>query len=180
MPYKLNAVALATSVIFLTACSHKDNANTPATAPASSIASINAADLAVDHAGNPISSAPVQSAMPAVTAQPSTVETLPFIGNKSFNFDGGEQTIKLITIKRDGTVVLKEPSGGEGIDQKFAVSYKGKFTNPLTLSKADGSAALFKDGKVYRLINGQLDTSCSDIQAGTDNIPCVSELDSID
>jgi hypothetical protein len=50
-------------------------------------------------------------------------KSLPRVGGNSFNFDGGEQMITLITIKNDGTVIFKEPSGSEGVDQNFAVLF---------------------------------------------------------
>lgn len=184
MTHKLNAATLAIAAVLITACSHKDNANQPATATspsASAILAANPADLAVDHAGNVVTSAPAPSSKPAVSASPAsltTAVTLPFIGKKSFNFDGGEQTVTLITIKSDGTVILKEPSGGEGIDQKFAVSFQGKFTNPI--QRKDGTGLLFKDGKVFRLVNGNVDHSCNDVQSGQDNIACSSELDNVE
>ncbi len=158
------------------ACKDDSDGN-PTASSASSVASINAADLAVDHAGNPISSAPGQSAKPAVAAPPTLVETLPFVGTKEFNFDGGVLTVQRITIKSDGTATLKEIHSDFGENQKFVVSYKGKFTNLIQLK--DGTGLLFKDGKVFRLLNGQQDTSCSDVQSGKDNVPCVSELDSL-
>ena len=184
MSYKLNTITLTALVILLTACSHKDNANSSATTTtpsASAIASTNLADLALDHAGNVIASAPAPSRPPAVIHPVSEssipCQLPPFAGHREFNFDGGAQTVKEIMIQDNGFTIIKEPSGGEGVDMKFSTTFKGKFTNPLQLK--DGTGLLFKDGKVFRLMNGQIDSTCSDAQSGQDNIPCSSELDSV-
>ena len=195
----LNICVIAVLVASITACGHKDDSNASNPSPASSTAVSTAAiapstdisDLPTNNTEGTASAATTQvtdstglisavapTAVPIPTIQVTT-PSLPFIGTKSFNFDGGEQTATLITIKKDRTVILKEFSGGESMNLKFAVTYKGKFTNPLPLDKTGDIFALFKDGKVLRYIHGQLDTSCSDIQANKDNIPCVSELDSI-
>jgi len=170
MPYQLNAVTLATFVILLTACSHKDNANAPATAPASSVASIDAADLAIDHAGNIIASAPAQPTTPAVTAAPAPAEPLPFIGKKFFNFMGGTGTEQSITIKKNGHTVIQlcgDPATGGTCE----VEYKGAFKNPIMLKNGEGW--LIKDNKIYSLEHGEIAKGCS----GDDQADCSSELD---
>jgi hypothetical protein len=177
MPYTLNAVTLVSLVILLTACSYKDNANTQAattSSPASSIASADVNDLAIDHTGNVIVSKPVQPAPPPV-ADELPDQLPPFAGSREFNFDGGAQTVKEITIQDNGFTIIKEPSSGEGVDMKFSTTFKGQFANPIKLK--DGTGLLFKDNKVFRLVNGKIDSSCIDAQSGQENIPCASELD---
>ncbi|WP_410210663.1 hypothetical protein [Aquirhabdus sp.] len=186
MQYKFNAVTLAILVISLSACGHKDDASNSAKESASSSASAtpsasvplatDAADLTVDHKGNVVASAPTQTTVAATLAP---IEALPFVGTREYNFDGGAQTVQHITIKSDGTVIIKEIHSDFGQNSKFVTSFKGKFTNPIQLKDGSGTGLSFKDGKVFRLVNGQPDTSCSDAQSGKDNISCSSELDNV-
>ncbi len=181
MSNKLNAATLAIVIASLTACSHKDNSNTSATATspsASAIMATNPADWAVDHKGNLVASAPASSTQPV--NQPAVTDAAPdqlppFVGTKEFNFDGGAQTVQKITIQDNGFTTLKEIHSNFGESPHFVTSFKGKFTNPIQLK--DSTALLFKDGKVFRMINGKMDSSCSDVQADKDNVSCVSELD---
>lgn len=53
---------------------------------------------------------------------------LPFIGTKYFNFDGGIGTGESLTLKKDGTGVVKLYGTAS-----TAVVYKGKFHNPLQI-----------------------------------------------
>lgn len=115
------------------------------------------------------------SLLTVFTQQTFADVTLPFVGTKQFDFDGGALTVKEITIKRDGSTILKEIHSNFGENQKIVAYYKGKFSNPIQLK--DGTGLLFKSNKVFRLNHGKIDSSCSDIQSGQDNIPCASELD---
>lgn len=57
---------------------------------------------------------------------------LPFVGTKSYNFMGGNGTERSITIKQDGTVIVKiHGTVSTGIE------YRGKFKNLLQFSKGE-------------------------------------------
>jgi hypothetical protein len=94
----------------------------------------------------PSAPAPVVTAIPASTAQPS--EKLPFVGRQSFNFDGGNGTGLAITPLDNGHVRV-ETIGTTG----SSVDYEGPFTNPLRISKESG--LLFKDNMVF-MTDGRL------------------------
>lgn len=102
----------------------------------------------------------------------SAQDKLPFVGTKEFDFDGGALTVKNITIKADGSTILRGIAGGE--NKHSVVTFKGKFSNPIQLK--DGTGLLFKNNQVIRLDHGKVDSTCSDLQSGQDNIPCKSEL----
>lgn len=78
---------------------------------------------------------------------------LPFIGTRFFNTAGGSGTEESITIKKDGSTIIKvHGKTGTGIE------YKGKFRNPILLE--DGSGWLFKGNKVYSLEDGKIMHGC--------------------
>lgn len=89
---------------------------------------------------------------------------LPFVGKRSFNFEGGNGTGRIITISEDGQALV-ELDGMEG----RVTEYQGAFSNPLPLSGSDG--LLFQDGKVYQTSQGSIAKSCR--EEGQD---CVSDL----
>lgn len=91
-------------------------------------------------------------------------EKLPFVGTKTFNFYGGNGTGQPITIKKNGSTVIKLHGTSD-----TEILYKGKFSNPI-VSK-DGTGWLLKDGKIYSLTNGKIDNDCMG-----DRTPCVSEF----
>lgn len=103
----------------------------------------------------------------------SAQDKLPFVGTKEFDFDGGALTVQNITIKADGSTILKSIASN-GTKQHYVVAFKGKFSNPIQLN--DGTGLLFKNNKVFRLDHGKVDSTCSDVQSGQDNIPCQSDL----
>lgn len=91
-------------------------------------------------------------------------EKLPFIGTKMFNFMGGTGTGQSITIKKNGSTVIKLHGTGS-----TEILYKGKFSNPIILK--DGTGWLLKNNKIYSLLNGEIENDCMG-----DGKPCESEL----
>ncbi len=91
-------------------------------------------------------------------------EKLPFLGTRSFNFDGGSGTGHSITIKKDGSTTVKIHGTVSTL-----VLYKGKFANPILLK--DGTGWLLKGNKIYALTSGKIDNDCMG-----DGKPCESEL----
>lgn len=73
-------------------------------------------------------------------------ETPPFQGKKGFNFYGGIGTSQTATISKDGRIVI-ESYGYNG----STIDYSGKYANKI--KNSDGTGYLFKDGKVYALVD---------------------------
>lgn len=95
---------------------------------------------------------------------PSVVAALPFVGKRTFNFDGGNGTEKSITISEDGHAHV-ETYGSAGT----FVDFDGAFSNPLRMDKT--GSLLFKGNSVF-LMNG------TEIQKGCKyaHLECADEL----
>lgn len=96
-------------------------------------------------------------------------QTLPFIGEKVFNFYGGPTGDEIIKIGKDGATKITAYGGTSG---DTAIVYKGKYTNPLRLK--NGKGYLIKDNKIYLLDNvnkRHIEHDCMG-----NGQPCVSEL----
>lgn len=100
--------------------------------------------------------APAAVQAPADTAPP-------FVGKRSFNFEGGSAGMQVITINEHGHAYIEH----EG--PQVTVMYDGPYSNPLQL--LDGSGLLFRDGKVYQTSGGAIAKSCRE-----EGLDCVSDL----
>jgi hypothetical protein len=121
--------------------------------------------------------APVQEAAPqpaaptpdavespaAPVSGPATVE-VPFIGKRTFNFDGGNGTQRTIEIDEQAMVRVHYVG-----TTSSSLDYEGAFSNPLPLK--DGSALKFENGQVYLMRNGVIETGCMG-----ENQACASAL----
>ena len=93
---------------------------------------------------------------------------LPFIGTKVFKFTGGASDEEEITIKKDGTTIVKFV----GKNGSF-IEYKGKYRNPLPMNKGEYYYAI--NGNTIEMLdkNKKLMTDCVDL---IDSSICRSEL----
>lgn len=93
---------------------------------------------------------------------------LPFIGTKVFKFTGGASDEEEITIKKDGTTIVKFV----GKNGSF-IEYKGKYRNPLPMNKGEYYYAI--NGNTIEKLdkNKKLMTDCVDL---IDSSICRSEL----
>lgn len=95
-----------------------------------------------------------QNGSAACSAKGWTQEILPFVGTKYFNFLGGSGTGRTITIKDDGSTIVKILG-----TVSTSVIYEGKFSNPLIFD--DGDGLLIKGDKIYELrTGGQVAKGC--------------------
>jgi len=106
-------------------------------------------------------------------AEETISQKLPFIGERTFNFDGGSGTERYIKIKKDGyTIVGSCGAPGlalEGEDNCY-VDYKGKYSNPLIIKKDE--KLLIHENKIYSLNkDDSVEVGCKG-----DTVPCESEL----
>ncbi|CAK0754094.1 exported hypothetical protein [Gammaproteobacteria bacterium] len=93
---------------------------------------------------------------------------LPFVGTRHFNFYGGNGTGRSITIKKDGSTVIKIHG-----TVSTGVEYKGKFTNPIKMK--EGYGYLIKGQKIYQLDkNGEVGNDCSPT---SESEKCETDLD---
>ena len=120
----------------------------PASAPAQDTQAVAAQDVAP----------------PATPVAEPTIVDVPFIGKRTFNFDGGNGTQR--TAEIDPHAIVRVHYVGS---TSSSLDYEGPFTNPLPLT--DGSALKFENGQVYLLRDGVVETGCM-----AENQPCVSEL----
>ncbi|MDD4929905.1 MAG: hypothetical protein PHP85_11560 [Gallionella sp.] len=80
---------------------------------------------------------------------------IPFIGSRTFNFDGGSGTGQSVTIKENGrTLVQSYGTSGTFVD------YEGFFSNPINLT--NGTGLLFKNDKIYLLSKGVIEKGCKE------------------
>lgn len=116
----------------------------------------------------------------SVTNTPATVSNkgvktiapankLPFIGTKVFKFTGGASDEEEITIKKDGTTIVKFV----GKNGSF-IEYKGKYQNPLPIDHGE-SYYLIRGNTIEMLDkNKKLMTDCEAVYLGSS--VCRSEL----
>lgn len=57
-------------------------------------------------------------------------ESLPFVGKREFNFEGGSGTGQTITISKNGNTVIRL-HGSMAAGSQVGIVYKGKYKNPL-------------------------------------------------
>lgn len=96
---------------------------------------------------------------------------LPFVGTRSFNMLGGNCTVELMTINKNGQVSLKF-QGCEGSETYF----KGKFSNPLKVQD-NGETYYYqiKGNYIYLLDeNQQISNQCTVM--GRNDTLCIDEL----
>ena len=101
-------------------------------------------------------------------------QRIPFTGTRQFNFVGGEGTTQQITIKADGTTVVRFVSSASG--GKPLMLYRGKYKNPIPVG--DGMSYLIKGNKIYIVSKGKVEQDCKQIMENGEekSAPCVSEL----
>lgn len=98
---------------------------------------------------------------------------LPFVGTRVFNFSGGNATEESITIKKDGTTVIK----AHGTSGSF-VLYKGKYQQYLPIHDGGKLYNYYRvQGNTIQRLNTkkQLENDCYKIGADGE-VPCVVTL----
>ena len=90
-------------------------------------------------------------------------QKLPFIGERSFNFYGGNWNEECIKINKNGQTTIYNCGTGGGAGD---VEYKGKYKNPLP------GGYLIHNNKIFLLNEkGELTKDCKG-----DGAPCIEEL----
>lgn len=61
-------------------------------------------------------------------------ETLPFVGMRKFNFEGGNGTGQSVTISKNGQMTFRF-YGSYAAGNRTSVTYKGKYKNPIRIDE---------------------------------------------
>lgn len=138
-----------------------EQVSTPAASAPAAIQEAAPSQEAVPQPTAPTPDTPASSYAPGTGHTPVEV---PFIGKRTFNFDGGNGTQRSIDIDEQAVArVYYLGSTSSSLD------YEGPFTNPLPLN--NGSALKFENGQVYLMRNGVVEMGCMG-----ENQACASAL----
>lgn len=104
----------------------------------------------------------------------AAVGNLPFVGERTFNFMGGNATQEAIYIKKNGIITVQV----EGSSQSF-VLYEGKYKKYIPIDYGDELLHYYhiKGNQIYRLNSSkQLENNCYNNATGDMDSPCIVAL----
>lgn len=108
-----------------------------------------------------------------ISVQVHATNNLPFVGTRYYNFMGGSGTTNSITLKKDGSAIIKIHG-----TVSTGTIYKGKFQNPLNMGKQSGYLKFSKNNVELLDDNKQGIYECDEIgRIGYGKGKCIQKLE---